>query len=62
MFVYDRMFTLGERDLAGFTKRNDSAFAKLARGSAKAVRSELLECFEVIEKWKRGIVYYGSRD
>ena len=51
MFVYDRMFTLGERDLAGFTKRNDSAFAKLARGSAKAVRSELLECFEVIEKW-----------
>ena len=59
-FVYDRMFTLGERDLSGFTKRNDSAIAKLARGSAKAVRSELLECFELIEKWKRGIVYYGS--
>jgi len=60
MFVHDRMYTLGERDLQGFTKRNDSYFAKIARGSAKAVRSELLECYELIEKCGRGLVYYGS--
>ena len=34
--------------------------ANLARGSAAAVQRELLQCYELIDKIGRGVVYYGS--